>query len=164
MSKQRTLEPGSTASATRAAAEARVEVVKSLLAREIEARRLPQRRVSRQLGYGDSYLANLFMKIRGRGPAHLRMDSYLALCTVLQVDPAALLAASAPPATGAEPPAPPLALPGRRELASLVARLAGEELRALALRGLVFAATVNELCAKTGRPEAPKAEEAAGEP
>ncbi len=65
----------------------RSEAVKAALVTEIRARGISQRQLARQLGYGWSYLANLFGTIKGRDPAHLRLDTMFALLALLDIEP-----------------------------------------------------------------------------
>ncbi len=76
---------------SRVEAAARAETIKAELRREIHGRRLSQRDLSRDLGYGDSYLANLFMSYQDREPVQLRLDTLLALVNLLGLDPGAFI-------------------------------------------------------------------------
>lgn len=71
--------------------EDRMEAVKAALLLEIRARRLSQRELARQLGHSTAYLSNLFGEIRGRGPAHLRVDTLFSLLRLLEIEPASFL-------------------------------------------------------------------------
>lgn len=72
---------------------AQMEAVKQALRREIRRRGWRQRDLARQLGYSDSYLANLLGNIKGREPAGLRVDTLLALLQLLKLDPLEFLGA-----------------------------------------------------------------------
>lgn len=96
--------PSSPSEALRLLATDRAAAVKTALLTEIRARGISQRQLARQLGYGWSYLANLFGTIKGRDPAHLRIDTMFALLALLDIEPLEFLARvlGALPTTGSE--------------------------------------------------------------
>lgn len=81
-----------TAEQLRAETLAQTEALKLALRREMRRRDLRQRDLARQLGYSDSYLANLLGNVKGREPAGLRVDTFLALARLVEASPLDLLA------------------------------------------------------------------------
>jgi hypothetical protein len=79
-------------SALLATATTRTEAVRQALRRELKLSPLKQGEVSRQLGMGAGYLANLFTTLQGRKPIAVRLDLVLALLTLLNVRPSLFFA------------------------------------------------------------------------
>jgi transcriptional regulator with XRE-family HTH domain len=86
------MSPPTTAEQLKGETVAQMEAIKLALRREIRHRGLKQRDLARQLGYSDSYLANLLGNIKGRQPAGLRVDTLLALLSQLEIEPLEFLA------------------------------------------------------------------------
>ncbi len=81
-----------TAEQLRAETLAQTEALKLALRREMRRRDHRQRDLARHLGYSDSYLANLLGNVKGREPAGLRVDTFLALASLVEARPLNLLA------------------------------------------------------------------------
>jgi hypothetical protein len=73
-------------------AQAWAEAARQGLRRQIKLSPLRQGEVSRRLGMGEGYLANLFTTLQGRKPITLRLDLVLALLAILEIPPSRFFA------------------------------------------------------------------------
>lgn len=71
--------------------EALAEAAKAELRAEIHRRRLVGADIARDLGYNPSYLSNLFGGRSGKTAVSLRLETFLALCLRLGVEPGVVL-------------------------------------------------------------------------
>lgn len=78
--------PAGAPEALRSRAFAKSEAIKAELRRLVRAHPLSEREITRRLGYSPAYLTNLLGSSKGREPATLRLDTYLALAEVLEID------------------------------------------------------------------------------